>query len=239
MRLLFVAILAFLPVSALAAEYSFTGKFKSTDVPAALKDISLEIAEGEMLALFGEAGTGKSTLLVRVRGQILNPVNTPLEVWVIDQANRKFVEFIVPGGMNLELLPKPAISLAGLRLDVGGTLLDPVNDTSSAGPFALGMSIMDRIIARMGPNAPAPLNREKVLADMTFQLSSGLRQRVEIARPVGFDPIVLLADEADVNLEADDQVSSGGGGVKGQVAGEASLEENATTKADAAVGTSN
>ena len=55
----------------------------------ALKDINLEIADGETLAIIGGSGSGKSTLLRLMIG-LIQP--TSGQIWIGDQ-NRRHVDY--------------------------------------------------------------------------------------------------------------------------------------------------
>lgn len=141
---------------------------------------TLEVREGEILAIVGPSGAGKSTLLrllnflevptsgiIRYRGQVVNAA-TPLAV-------RRQVTTV---------FQRPALMRASVRANVA---------------YGLGLR---------GLPADGRLDemlREVGLADLARQsshtLSGGEMQRVALARALVIQPHVLLLDEPTANLD--------------------------------------
>jgi nitrate/nitrite transport system ATP-binding protein len=148
----------------------------------ALKDIDLEIAEGEFVSLIGHSGCGKSTLLNLIAG--------------LSQASRGGIlmegrQVTEPGPdrmvvfQNYSLLPwqtaRQNIALAVNR----------VLGHASAGER---QARVEEAIAMVGLTAAA----EKLPAE----LSGGMKQRVAIARALAIRPRLLLLDEPFGALDA-------------------------------------
>jgi len=162
-----------------------------------LKDVTLQVPRGQVVALLGPSGAGKSTLL-----RCINHLDT------ID-GGKIFVEGQLIGyreqGDALHELPDPAISLQ--RRGVG-MVFQSFNlfrhltaiDNVMAGPLhVLGM-----------PRAQAQELAKKLLAQVGLaekalsypnQLSGGQQQRVAIARALAMSPSVMLLDEPTSALD--------------------------------------
>jgi putative ABC transport system ATP-binding protein len=155
----------------------------------ALKNVSLEIARGEFVALMGPSGSGKSTLLhliaamdtptegeIRVLGHDLRQMNErQIAHWRNENVGFVFQQFnLIPVLTALENVELP-LKLTNLkkaeRLEHAATALKLVG---------LG----DR------------------LSHYPRQLSGGQEQRAAIARAIVTDPALILADEPTGNLDA-------------------------------------
>src|SRR3954452_25274551 len=152
-----------------------------------LKDVDLEVGEGEVLVVIGPSGSGKSTLCRAI--------------------NR--LETIESGRITVDGQPMPeeGKDLARLRADVGmvfqsfhlfahKTILEYV----TLGPIKVRGVPKAQAEAR----AKELLERVGVQAQATkypAQLSGGQQQRVAIARALAMDPKVILFDEPTSALD--------------------------------------
>jgi len=161
----------------------------------ALRDVTLQIPTGQMVALIGLSGSGKSTLMRHLNG-LTSP--TSGDVWVLDThintASKKqlrevrrhigfiFQQFGLVGRITaLENVLSGALgSLTGPRIGVGSY------------PLKLRKLALEHL-DRVG------------MADYAFQradtLSGGQMQRVAIARSLMQQPSVMLADEPVASLD--------------------------------------
>jgi peptide/nickel transport system ATP-binding protein len=146
----------------------------------ALRGASLELEQGEAVAVVGESGSGKSTLL-RVIAGLIRPDSGTVEIegarpqMVFQDAGSSLTPWLTVGEMLGERLPRRGLTRADRR---------------------------DRVAAALASvELPAALARVK-----PHHLSGGQRQRVAIARALMVPPSVLLCDEPtsalDVSLAA-------------------------------------
>ncbi|MBV8251608.1 MAG: ATP-binding cassette domain-containing protein [Chitinophaga sp.] len=146
----------------------------------AVEDISLEIADGEIMVLLGTSGCGKTTTL-RMINRLLEP-----------SAGDIFVN-----GKNINAIPA-----TDLRKGIGYVLqfhgLFPhytVMENISTVPELLGWN-KDKIKARcMELMEKLKLPPDTFAAEYPAALSGGQQQRVGLARALAADPPVLLMDE--------------------------------------------
>jgi nitrate/nitrite transport system ATP-binding protein len=148
----------------------------------ALKDIDLDIAEGEFISLIGHSGCGKSTLLNLLAGLTQASSGGILMAGrqITDPGPDRMVVF-----QNYSLLPwqtvRQNIALA-------------VNNVMRGAPEAERNERVERNIARVGLAHAA----DKLPAE----LSGGMKQRVAIARALSIEPKLLLLDEPFGALDA-------------------------------------
>ena len=156
-------------------------KYRSDVIP--VKDISLEVDDGEFLTLLGPSGCGKSTLLRLIAG--LEP---PTRGEVI--IGGKNVNQAAPGDRHIAMVFQ-------------SYALYPHMTAAENIATALKLRKMpDEEIQRRVNEAAHKLELTSLLDRKPGKMSGGQRQRVALARALVRDPEVFLLDEPLSNLDA-------------------------------------
>jgi len=152
----------------------------------ALKDIDLNIKEGEFLAIMGPSGSGKSTLM-----NILGLLDTPTggTYMLNDQKVSKLKEKQLASIRNKEI----GFVFQQFNLLARTTILDNVLMPTIYGNIPNPKQKAEELIEMVGLT--------KWISHKSNQLSGGQIQRVAIARALMMDPSIILADEPTGNLD--------------------------------------
>jgi len=155
---------------------------------AALNDVSMDVMEGEYIAVMGSSGSGKSTFM-----NILGCLDVPTRG-----------EYLFNGE---SVLNKSKIQLAHLRRDNIGFVFQSFNLLSRTTAFD---NVELPLIYCNIPAAERKIKVEKALVSVGLKdrmnslpnmLSGGQQQRVAIARAIVNNPKMILADEPTGNLD--------------------------------------
>jgi putative ABC transport system ATP-binding protein len=156
----------------------------------AVDQVSLEIAEGEFVAIVGRSGSGKTTLLNILAG-IDRPTSGTVEVAGADLGALSESEMAAWRGRNVGLVFQFFQLLPTLTV-VENVLLpmDFAKKIPSAARRNRALQLLERVdIADQADKLPT-------------MLSGGQQQRAAIARALANDPPLLLADEPTGNLDS-------------------------------------
>ncbi len=148
-----------------------------------LKNINLEINDGEFIVLVGPSGCGKSTLVRIIAG--------------LEQEDSGV---IIYNGSEIQLLPpkerKLAMVFQNYALYPHKTVYDNI-------AFPLKISgVTENLIKTKVHNIATKLGLLEYLKRKPKELSGGQRQRVALARALAKDPEIFLLDEPLSNLDA-------------------------------------
>lgn len=149
---------------------------RGTKTVRAVEDVSLDIAQGESLALIGPSGCGKTSLLFAMAG-LHQPVSGTIEIGGVPVSGpRKEIALIL---QNAGLLPwKTVLQNANLSL-----LLNKEYPGKTA----------DAVLDELGVGG--------VKSRFPSELSEGMKRRVGVARALSTSPSVMLMDEPLASLD--------------------------------------
>ena len=153
----------------------------------ALKNVNLEIPDGEFVSIIGQSGAGKSTFLKLIIGEIVPDSG---EIWVNDVRVNALKPKVIP-----YLRRRIGTIFQDYKLLYNRTVYDNVALALKASGVKKEFikEKVDASLARVGLADKA--------ARFPKELSGGELQRVSIARALVHDPIIIVADEPTGNLD--------------------------------------
>ena len=164
--------------------------FKTEEVETwALHNVTLEIKEGEFVAIMGPSGCGKSTLL-NILGLLDNPTNGTYQLNGTDVS--KFSE------AERTNLRKGVIGFVFQSFN----LIDELNVYENIELPLLYMGVPKEERKKRVEEAMKRMDISHRVKHFPQQLSGGQQQRVAIARAVVANPKIILADEPTGNLDS-------------------------------------
>lgn len=169
-----------------AVELSKIYNKNATGEIAALRNVSLEIRKGELIAIMGSSGSGKSTLM-----NILGCLDKPTQ-------GKLYFEGTEVGNMTDQ-------ELALLRNRKIGFVFQSFNllaRTNALENVELPLIYSDKTnISKLAREALESVGLGDRIYHYPNELSGGQQQRVAIARALVNDPEIILADEPTGNLD--------------------------------------
>jgi ATP-binding cassette, subfamily B, bacterial MsbA len=165
---------------------------KNPSLPWILEDINLHCAPGEIVALVGPSGAGKTTLVSLLprfwdvdRGRVL--------VDGVDVRNVRLAD--LRGAIGI-VPQEPALFSGTIRENIAyGRPSAAQHEVEAAARAAHAHEFVERLTQ----------GYETIVGERGVKLSGGQRQRIAIARAILKDPAVLILDEATSNLDTESE----------------------------------
>ena len=168
--------------------------FKENDFTA-VKSISFDIHEGEILALVGESGSGKSLTASSIIG--LAPLNSQLDGQVLYRGQNLYPDYPVKlRGQNIAMIPQDTLSALNPVFKVGEQVYEAVDIWQKNLSKAEKKNLVLKTFADVGIADP-----ETCYEAYPHEISGGMRQRAMIAMAVINEPDIIIADEATTALD--------------------------------------
>ena len=168
---------------------SLSKTYRNAEVPVIVfSDLDLEVRQGEMLAIVGPSGIGKSTLL-HLLGGLDRPDSGSVRV-----QDRELT------GLSSDELARFRNKNVGFVFQFHHLLPEFTAVENVAMPGWIGRIAKDEALDRAA-ELLAELGLEARGRHFPNQLSGGEQQRVAIARALLADPLLFLADEPTGNLD--------------------------------------
>lgn len=155
----------------------------------ALKNVSIEIREGEFVSIIGKSGSGKSTLSDLIVG-LVSPTQGAVE---IGGTSARAVVQNYPGAVGY--VPQRSGRITGTILENITLGMTPESIDFTRLDRALKMSNLEQLIQTLPEGLSTNLGKH------TDNLSGGQLQRIGLARALYFDPKILVLDEATSALD--------------------------------------
>jgi HlyB family type I secretion system ABC transporter len=184
-----------IPVRSLEGRIELRGvsfKYGGPESPDILKNITLDLLPGKMVAFVGRSGSGKTTLVKLIAG-LLEPTE---------------------GTIYFDRVNLNTLNCHDLRRHIGLVLQENhiFNDTIARNiSFGDPESDLDRVLSAAEAAAAhefimrLPLGYETRIGESGLALSGGQKQRIAIARAIYNNPPVLIFDEATSSLDTESE----------------------------------
>ncbi len=183
------------PVHSLEGRIELRGvsfKYGGPEAPNILKDITLDLAPGRMVAFVGRSGCGKTTLIKLIAG-LLEPTEGTIFFDNVDLKTLNYRDVRRHIGMVLQENHMFNETIA--RNIAFGDPEPDLDRVLSAAQAAASHDFIMRL----------PLGYETKIGESGLSLSGGQKQRIAIARAIYNNPPVLIFDEATSALDSESE----------------------------------
>jgi phosphonate C-P lyase system protein PhnK len=163
----------------------------------ACQNVGFEVAPGEAIGIIGESGSGKTTVLRCIAGDVAPTAGTALL-----RHGAGVLDLFALGGPERRALRIRTVSIVyqdpaqglNMRISAGGNIAERL--------IAAGWRNFGQLRARAAEllsRVDVPLDR---MDDPVRTFSGGMMQRVQLAKAVANNPALLLLDEPTTGLDA-------------------------------------
>lgn len=169
----------------------------------AVNGVDLQLRQGEVVALIGESGSGKSVTLrtlMRLHPERGTRISGKLEVNGQDVLGMGPRALAAMRGKEVAMIFQEPLLALDPVYTVGAQIVEAIrrhDGASRSEASARALALFEKV------RIPSPLRR---LAAYPHEMSGGMRQRAMIALALACNPKVLLADEPTTALDATVQI---------------------------------
>jgi peptide/nickel transport system ATP-binding protein len=164
----------------------------------AVKNVSIEIKEGEVFGLVGESGSGKSTL-ARIICGLYTPISGEVVFSGTNLTALKSQNDLDPFRRQMQMIFQDPFSSLNPRMRVHDIVAEPIWFHKLANSKSEVSNIVIDLLEHVGLGSQAA-------AKYPHEFSGGQRQRISIARALATRPRFLICDEPtsalDVSIQA-------------------------------------
>jgi peptide/nickel transport system ATP-binding protein/oligopeptide transport system ATP-binding protein len=165
----------------------------------AIEEVSLDLAQGEILGIVGESGSGKSVTALTIMGLLPTPPARILggsvrfageELLHLSETRMQRIR-----GPGIAMIFQEPMTSLNPVFPIGEQIMETIRAherLDQRNLFARGVALLEKV------GIPSAATR---MADYPHQLSGGQRQRVMIAIALACQPRVLIADEPTTALD--------------------------------------
>ena len=181
-----------LEIDGLTVSYSIPGERRSRRKLEAVRQLSMSIAPGEVVAVVGESGSGKTSLaraivgLVPVQGGSMSLFGKPLRGQVESRPNAL--------RRDLQMVFQDPVGSLNPAMRIDEIIIEPLTVHEPEKIEANKQELVAGILQRVGLD-------ENLSKRYPHELSGGQAQRVAIARALVLRPKILICDEAVAALD--------------------------------------
>jgi NitT/TauT family transport system ATP-binding protein len=175
-----------------SAVLEVTGLTRAFGSHVAIADVSLQVADGELVTIVGPSGCGKSTLLRCLAG-LLPPTSGRVVLDGVPVTRVPDRLAVVFQDYSRSLYP---------WLTVADNVALPLRRSGGGSGFSGRAGLSGKARRRIALDALDSVGLSGFAGRHPWQLSGGMQQRVAIARALACDPVLLLMDEPFGSMDA-------------------------------------
>ena len=164
----------------------------------AVEDVSFDVDAGEILAIVGDSGSGKSVTSLSVMGLLAEPGHVAggsMEFEGKDLVTLSEREYRELRGNDMAMIFQEPMTSLNPVYRVGKQIVEAIRTHENVSKKEARERAID-MLRKVG--IPSP---EKRIDDYPHQMSGGMRQRVMIAMALACNPKLLIADEPTTALD--------------------------------------